>query len=193
MKDYILLNSGKLEVAAGEKRVLIGPGQQLFTENKSLSAVYELKPDVWNAVIAQRTIPGANVFANARPIPIVSSDKAVSPEKTGLTGGGKVDAPRGMRFNVLFKGRRYNTLYERGAHEGIPIDVYFFEIVGPDGAQAAQDGQKLWGRFVRYPAVGVQIKDDVIWWYVDWIFKYGRWEALTSKGEAFEVLGVVSQ
>ncbi len=176
-KDYVLLNSGKLEVSAGGKRVMLGPGQQPFTENERLSAVYELKPDVWKAVVAQKTIPGPNIFTDVIVVDSRPDGKNV------------VTAKAGARFDVLFKGRRYNTLYERSQHEGTPIDVYFFEIIGPDGTQPSQDGQKLWGRFVRYPAVGVQIKEDTIWWYVDWIFKNGRWEAITSKGEAFEVLG----
>jgi hypothetical protein len=58
----------------------------------------------------------------------------------------------------------------------MPIDVYFYEVRGPDGRQYVQDGNPLWGRFVRIPAAGHDAGSTAKWWHMEWVFRDGRWE-----------------
>ena len=190
-KDYVFLNKGRVDVSTGGVKIVLEPGQQVYTENRKLSAVYDLKPEVWNALVARKALPGPTVFAGARQIETASVEKGNSQGKDGGKGkdGSKDGAPVGGVVNVAFQGRSFRTVYERHSPEGTPIDVYYFEIRAPDGSHAEQDGQKLSGRFVRSPAWGTitKTKDGVRWWYVYWIFKNGRWETITISGEPFEV------
>jgi hypothetical protein len=55
-------------------------------------------------------------------------------------------------------------------------------MLGPDGLPVAQDGSKLWGRFVKQPAA----KGEWEYWLVEWIFRGGRWEIAEARIEAFQ-------
>lgn len=173
-KDYLALYSGQVEIISGGEKLMLNPGQQIYTENSKLSPVYELRPEVWSSISTGKSMANQSIFSGARQI-------------SGKAAGGDIDS--GGSIGVMFRGTRYLTRYERQSNEGTPIDVYFFEIRAANGSHAEQDGQKLWGRFVRQPAAGVNSKGEVQWWSFLWVLKNGRWEAVTSKGEAFQVVG----
>lgn len=168
--DFILLNSGKLDIGVAGKNVALSAGQQMFVVNGVASPVQELKPDIWNAVIGQRTIAGPGIF-------------------TGASSGGPLNRPAGGdRFVVLYKGKSYSTIYEQTVWEGKPLEMYFFEIIGPDGKHAEQDGAKLWGRFSRYPAVDEKSGIPVRWMFHVWAFREGRWVYELIEGQPYQVV-----
>lgn len=172
-KDYLALNSGQVEIVAGGEKVVLNPGQQIYTENMKLSPVYELKPEVWSLISSGKSLANQSIFSGAKQISGIAAVKG--------------NDSSGNSVGIMFRGKRYLTLYQRQSNEGTSIDVYFFEIRAADGSHAEQDGGKLWGRFVRQPAAGVDSKGEVQWWQVDWVFKNGRWESVTEKGTPFTV------
>lgn len=90
---------------------------------------------------------------------------------------------------VRYQGRVYQTTYQGDTDAGIPIDIYFYPITLPDGTQATQNGEKLWGRFVRKPAADFPNATSVEWWHATWVQRGGVWEQANTKGVRFEVLG----
>lgn len=188
-KDYIFLNSGGLEISASGESMLLKAGQQVFTENKKLSTVSTLRPDVWSSLITGKMVANQSLFTDSR----LSEKETGKNEKAAVSSEGNEKSgqaevrPNTGQIRISFQGRQYFTIYERSAHEGVPIDVYFFPITAPGGSQAEQDGQKLWGRFVRYPSVGTEPNRSLQWWYVNWIFRNGRWESVSQSGLPFEV------
>jgi len=184
-QDFVFLHSGKLEVSAGGRKLVLEPGQQIFTENTQLSPVYEMSAATWTAIVEKKPIQWTNVFANAKRIEIGKTDGGKDGPTKGI-GEGSIGGFTGPIYNIAFRGRGYRTVYESSLHEGVPIDVYFYEILGPDSLPVSQDGAKLWGRFVRHPAVGHEGKGDVTYYFVEWIFRGGRWEISQGKSEAFQ-------
>lgn len=187
-KDYVFVNSGSVEVTGGGiKKVLTG-GQQLFAENSKLSAVYSMPPNVWAAASApKRNTLWEQLFSGAA---IVSTGGEAVKGETGTMGSkgsdvGTIGGFTGPIFNVAYLGRNYRTVYERSTHENTPIDLYYFEIFDSDGRPAFQDGTKLWGRFVRQPASDQTAKSGVTYWFVEWIFRSGRWEKTERTVGAF--------
>lgn len=90
---------------------------------------------------------------------------------------------------VRYRGKIYQTTYQRDTdNDGVPIDVYFYPFTLPDGAQAMQNGAKLWGRFVRKPAADSPNATSVEWWHGTWAQRGSLWEQVGTKGAQFEVL-----
>jgi hypothetical protein len=184
-KDYIFVNSGSVEVSAGGVKKLLTSGQQMFAERSKLSAVYSMPANIWTvASELRRNTAWEQLFSGAA---IVSTDVGPDSEKAGSKGSdvGTIGGFTGPIFYIAYLGRNYRTVYERSTHENIPIDLYYFEIFGTDGRPASQDGTKLWGRFVRQPASDQEAKSGVNYWFVEWIFRSGRWERIDTKVGGF--------
>lgn len=180
-QDFVFLNSGKIEVSAGDRKIMLQPGQQIFTENGQLSSVYRMDPAVWASIVDKKPIVWTSSFTTTA---LVSPDGIISNEAKDLgktSRDGQLGGRTGQIFTIAFRGRNYRTLYESQLHEGRPIEIYFFEIIGPDGREAIQAGSKLWGRFVKQ----TDEKGSTTYWFVDWIFRGGRWEVDEGKTEAF--------
>ena len=94
----------------------------------------------------------------------------------------------GAQYLVTFQGQTYETTYEGESSEGIPIDVYFYKIRTLDGAAVTVNGQQLWGRFVRNPAVAYSDQSNVVWWHATWVQRGGQWARADSKGVKVVVL-----
>ncbi len=90
---------------------------------------------------------------------------------------------------VRYQGKTYQTTHQRETDNGIPIDIYFYPITRTDGTQATQNGEKIWGRFVRKPAADSPNATSVEWWHATWVQRGGAWEQVNTKGAQFEVLG----
>lgn len=179
-KDYVFLNDGSIEITAGAETLLLRAGQQVFAEKSGLSPVYELKPEVWSSITSGISIPNQSNFKNARQI----SDTATSGNKAETNGRVFV---LNQQYTLLYQGKPYLTHYEKGTHEGRPIDLFYFWILSPKGGQAEQDGQKLWGRFVRLPATTYPDQSNVVWWIADYRLKGKRWVPEDIKGISVEV------
>lgn len=90
-------------------------------------------------------------------------------------------------YSILFRGKNYQSIYQRELHNGAPIDVFFFRINLQSGYQAEQHGEKLWGKFVRNPSTSHNDQSAVQWWFSNWVMESGKWvkkdELLTSAPE----------
>jgi pimeloyl-ACP methyl ester carboxylesterase len=95
----------------------------------------------------------------------------------------------GDRFRVAFEGRTYLTQYAYEVDNGVPIDEYYYPILQATGVQATQDGQPLWGRFVRVPAAGQGNQSSVVWWHVTWVPVNGGYQLSNTPNVTLEVLG----
>ena len=60
-------------------------------------------------------------------------------------------------------------------HNGAPIDVFYFKINLQSGYQAEQNGEKLWGKFVRNPSTVHNDQTSVQWWFSNWIMENNNW------------------
>jgi hypothetical protein len=94
-----------------------------------------------------------------------------------LSGGdkGKAYSEEERRYIVHFQGKDYETLYEIQTDKGVPIDLYYYRIPPYKGVPAAQDGEDLWGRFVRVPSANYFDQSSVVWWHAWWTYENGRW------------------
>ena len=90
-------------------------------------------------------------------------------------------------YFVEYLGKVYTTIYERGSHNGIPIDTFFFKITEATGEHVRQDGQELWGRFVRNPALDHPNQSNIETWFVTWNRRGNRWINEERKNEVFVV------
>jgi hypothetical protein len=93
----------------------------------------------------------------------------------------------GARYRVRFRGQVLDTLYERGSDQGMPIDLYYWPVLGPDGTHLVQDGERLWHRIGRKPAVDAGGPAPA-WFHFHWTWQGGRWVGATTWGQPFEVL-----
>lgn len=97
------------------------------------------------------------------------------------------DPQGGQNWIVRFEGRDYRTLYQTGLHEGTPIDLYYYPIRSAGGEQLVQNGELLWGRFVRtsgIPGGGTPGP----WWHATWVFRDGAWTMLHTRDVVVEAL-----
>ncbi len=78
-------------------------------------------------------------------------------------------------YDISFNGNNYQGMYQREKDNGVLIDIFFFSINHITGYQIEQDGQKLWGRFVRKPATDHPDQSAVQWWFSNWVLQNGRW------------------
>lgn len=78
-------------------------------------------------------------------------------------------------YSVQFRGKNYQSVYKQELHNGIPIDEFFFKINLVSGYQAEQNGEKLWGKFVRNPSTGHHNQSDVQWWFSNWVNENNKW------------------
>lgn len=87
-------------------------------------------------------------------------------------------------YNISFNGKNYQGQYQREKDKGVPIDMFFFKILYTTGYQVEQNGEKLWGRFVRNPATDHTNQTTVQWWFSNWVLQNGKWvkkdEKITS-------------
>ncbi len=93
---------------------------------------------------------------------------------------------RGVQYLILYNGQKYSVIYEPESHNGVPIDTFYFKIVLPHGVQAEQNGQKLWGKFVRVPSTTYRDQSHVEWWYSDWVRSGDGWARSEKKGVRVE-------
>lgn len=93
---------------------------------------------------------------------------------------------RGVQYLILYNGRIYSVIYEPESHNGVPIDTFYFKIVLPNGVQAEQNGQKLWGKFVRVPSTTSRDQTAVEWWFSDWVRARDSWTRSEKKGVQVE-------
>lgn len=91
-------------------------------------------------------------------------------------------------YDAIFEGQRYQTLYSRQMNHDIPIDVFFFKILAPDGSHAVQKGEKIWGRFVRQPSVDHPDQSKVTWWAVTWRLVDRSWVESQRTVASVEIL-----
>lgn len=94
-----------------------------------------------------------------------------------LAGAGA--APPENVVHVRFEGRVYTVLYERGTHDGVPIDLYYYQLRQPNGqpvvAKGVNDGEPLWNRFVRRPGKDYPDQSGATWFHIYWVERNGRW------------------
>jgi hypothetical protein len=140
---------------------MLTSGQQVYTQNGRLSPVYQLDDFSWQRAVASGVQPGLEAFANAKPVETVIT----RPSQTVVRTQPNRD---GDRVTIRFEARMYNTTYHRGVDGGIPYDAYYFPIILLDQTQATQNGEKLWGRFVRSPSHDYRDQSSVQWWFVTW-------------------------
>ena len=90
-------------------------------------------------------------------------------------------------YTIFYQGKYYQTTYELQQHEGTPIDVFFFKVLDTSGSQVEQDSEKLWGRFVRFPATTHPDQSKAGWWFVDWKWDGTKWISQVKQGVTVEV------
>lgn len=90
-------------------------------------------------------------------------------------------------YLVEYLGRVYTTVYQRGSNNGVPIDTFYFKITETTGEHVRQDGQELWGRFVRNPALDHPNQASIETWFVTWNRRGNRWINEERKNEVFVV------
>jgi len=87
-------------------------------------------------------------------------------------------------YDISFNGKNYQGLYKRQTDNRTPIDVFYFKTLNINGYQIEQDGEKLWGRFVRRPSSDYSDQSNVEWWFVEWIFENNKWVVKEKKMSA---------
>lgn len=93
------------------------------------------------------------------------------------------------RTKILYDGKIYYTFLEKEQmYEGVPIDVYYYELYGQDGQQMQQDGKLLFNRFVRIPSSDHPDQSLAKWTHVYWIYAGGRWEARSTANVKVQLL-----
>ncbi len=152
-------------------------------------------PHVYHSPLGQGDQPAANVRLTPLPpsLPATGSVRIPNPPTTGAptapsqevrssaaippqVGTERAPGPERPRFQLQYQGRTIETQYELQRHnDGTPIDVYYYEVRGPDNKQYVQDGTPLWGRFVRMPAAGHAPRSTATWSHLEWVFRDGKW------------------
>lgn len=89
-------------------------------------------------------------------------------------------------YNLRYNGFTYQGLYQLDTKGSISSDLFYFKVMNNNGYQAEQDGEKLWGRFVRVPSVTHSDQSAVTWWYVTWVYKNNRWVQEQKKNVVVE-------
>lgn len=90
-------------------------------------------------------------------------------------------------FKIQMDGYVFTTEYEKqDGDDGRPIDIYFFPMPGYLEPQATQDGELLWGRFVRVPSFDYPDQSEATWYYVTWVFDGSRFVEQFSTGVTVE-------
>lgn len=90
-------------------------------------------------------------------------------------------------YTIFYNGKYYETTYQYQVDKGIPIDIFFFKTLAPNGYQAEQNGDKLWGKFVREPASSHTDQSKVVWWYSDWRWDGNKWVYEHKPGVVVEI------
>lgn len=85
-------------------------------------------------------------------------------------------------YEVSYDGRVYSGIYKRDMHNGVPIDLFYFKIVNEFGIHISQDGELLWGKFVRVPAFDHPEQGNVEWWFANWVRDGDRWKPDSKRG-----------
>lgn len=176
--DFVLLREGRLEIKSQSDARFLSPSRQIYFEGGKFSPIYVLEEDTWARVASGRSIPSVAEMKKAK-------QASVAEQKESL---GVVGQPAGVTRIVRFEGKEIETLYQRQESGGRLIDVYYFPIKDR-GKDVFQDGEQLWGRFVRDPAAGTPDQSRVQYWRVNWVKKDGRWLEEQSRIGGFEVLG----
>ncbi|MDL1929623.1 FecR domain-containing protein [Fimbriimonadia bacterium ATM] len=176
--DLVLLREGRLEIKSQSDARFLSPSRQIYVEGGKFSPIYMLEQDTWARVASGRSIPSVAEMKKAK-------QASVAEQKESL---GAVGQPAGVTRIVRFEGKEIETLYQRQESGGRLIDVYYFPIKDR-GKDVFQDGEQLWGRFVRDPAAGTPDQSRVQYWRVNWVKKDGRWLEEQSRIGGFEVLG----
>ena len=118
-----------------------------------------------------------------------STSGGASGSGTGGTSGSASGA--GNLIELRFGGVVYRTSLEKGGmFEDQPIDQYFYAIRTPSGEQVTQNGEELWGRFVRVPSADTGNRNPV-WWHITWVFRNGAWVLDPAKGVQVELVGKI--
>ena len=158
--DYHL-KEGAIELRNGGRVLNLTPGQSVSVVRSQFGTVRPLDSMVWKSFVSE-----------------------VGPDSKGRNSRIFV---QNLQYTVVYQGKSYLTHYEKGTHEGRPIDQFFFWILSPNGYQAEQDGQKLWGRFVRVPSFAQPDQSNVVWWVANWKLNGARWVSDDKKGISVEV------
>lgn len=129
------------------------------SENRSFSLKFTLQEDCNSSILSETTTSAAfKEFA------------FIQRKQTGT-----VHFVEDMLYDISHNGIVYQGMYKKETNNGRPIDVFFFRILHPGGYQVEQDGKRLWGRFVREPALSHPDQSNVQWWFINWVFENTGW------------------
>lgn len=111
-----------------------------------------------------------------------------SPNPQTRPGPGSAPVQQPGPARVRYQGRVYETRYERQVEDGRPLDIYFFQTPPAGNVLAIANGEQLWNRFVRDPAVDHPDQSRFVWWSSVWEYQNGRWVQNATRGVTVEVL-----
>lgn len=82
------------------------------------------------------------------------------------------------RARVEYKGREFDTIYDKQIKSGIPyaIELYFFDTPPAGKNQPVVNGQRLTNRFLREPAADHHDQSKAIWRLYHFEYRKGEWQ-----------------
>jgi hypothetical protein len=85
-------------------------------------------------------------------------------------------------YQLEFRGQSFEVLYNRGTDRGLPIDLYYYRTPGVDRVPGVNNGEPLYNRFVRVPAIEHPDQSSVRWVHVYWTQRNGSWALQADQG-----------